>query len=210
MISFIMFKEPAPMKRMPVASLLFTALFTALLTATGAAHAQAWQWKDDQGRMQFSDQPPPGNVRPENIIKTPTGAPARAAATGGKQRITYDDPTAKKAEEKAAAPGAAAKPAADAKPAAKDNKPLTMAEKEADFQKRKKEQEEASAKAEKEAAAAKQKEQACRAARANIAAIESGQRIARPNAKGEREFLDDAGRAAELSRSRESASKACS
>jgi type IV secretory pathway VirB10-like protein len=188
---------------------------SALLAAAGAVHAQAWQWKDEQGRMQFSDQPPPSNIRPENIVKTPSGAPARPASTAGsKSRITYEDPTAKKPEVAAPAkPAAEAKTAganADAKPAAKDDKPMSMAEKEADYQKRKKEQAEAQEKTAKEEAAAQQKRQACDNARANIAAIESGQRIARPNAKGEREFLDDSGRAAELSRSRENASKACS
>jgi hypothetical protein len=196
-----------------------SALLAALLVATaGAAHAQAWQWKDEQGRMQFSDQPPPANIRPENIIKTPSGTPARPAAQS-RQRITYDDPTAKKPEDKAnpaAKPiladtkDAKAAPAADGKAAAKDDKPMTAAEREADFQKRKKAQAEAEEKSAKEAAQAKVKQQACTSARNNLAALESGQRIARPNAKGEREFLDDSQRAQEISRNRESVSKACS
>ncbi|MGL4573377.1 MAG: DUF4124 domain-containing protein [Burkholderiaceae bacterium] len=187
--------------------ILRAAAAAALLVAAAAAHAQAWQWKDEQGRMQFSDQPPPASVKPENIIKTPSGAPARPT---GKSKITYDDPTAKKADEKAAAaPAAAASPAA-AKPAAKDDKPMTTAEREADFQKRKKAEAEAADKAAKEAAVAKEKQHACTSARNNLAALESGQRIARPNAKGEREFLDDAQRAQEISRNRESVSKACS
>jgi hypothetical protein len=181
----------------------------ALLIATFAAHAQAWQWKDEQGRMQFSDQPPPASVKPENIIKTPTGAPARPT---GKSKITYDDPTAAKpADPKAAAAPATAKDAAAAKPAAaKDDKPMTTAEKEADYQKRKKAEAEAADKAAKEAAVAKEKQQACTSSRNNLAALESGQRIARPNAKGEREFLDDSGRAAEIARAKENISKACS
>jgi hypothetical protein len=178
-----------------------------LLVVSGAASAQAWQWKDEQGRMQFSDQPPPASIKPENIIKTPSGAPVRPS---GKARVTYDDPTAAKpADDKAKAAAAAATPGS-AKPAAKDDKPMTVAEKEADFQKRKKEQEEAAAKAEKDAAVAKDKQQACTSSRNNLAALESGQRIARPNAKGEREFLDDAGRAAEISRAKDTISKACS
>ncbi|MFM2398738.1 MAG: hypothetical protein RL341_895 [Pseudomonadota bacterium] len=188
------------------------AAVAALLLAATAAHAQAWQWKDEQGRMQFSDQPPPASIKPENIIKTPSGAPARPT---GKSKITYDDPTAaKKADEKAAAvattaPASAA--AAAAKPAAaKDDKPMTTAEREADFQKRKKAEAEAADKAAKEAAVAKEKQQACTSNRNNLAALESGQRIARPNAKGEREFLDDSGRAAEIARAKESIAKACS
>jgi hypothetical protein len=87
---------------------------------------------------------------------------------------------------------------------------MTTAEKEADYQKRKKAEAEAADKAAKEAAVARDKQQACTSARNNLAALESGQRIARPNAKGEREFLDDTQRAQEISRNRESVSKACS
>jgi hypothetical protein len=200
--------------------LVLSSLLTALLlAAASAAQAQAWQWKDEQGRMQFSDQPPPANIKPENILRTPAGLVARPTATG-KQRITYDDPTAKSAEDKKAdgkAPAAdkaaaVAKDgkAADGKPATKDDKPLTTAEKEKDFQKRKQAQAEAEEKVTKEAAVAKEKQQACTAARNNLAALESGQRITRPNAKGEREFLDDSARAAEATRMRDMASKACS
>jgi Domain of unknown function (DUF4124) len=188
--------------------ILRAAAAAALLVAAAAAHAQAWQWKDEQGRMQFSDQPPPASIKPENIIKTPSGAPARPV---GKSKITYDDPTAKKAEEKAPAAPASTNAVAAAKPAAaKDDKPMTTAEKELDYQKRQKAEAEAADKATKEAAVAKEKQQSCTSSRNNLAALESGQRIARPNAKGEREFLDDSGRAAEITRAKENIAKACS
>ncbi len=38
-------------------------LFTALLAAFSADAAQLYQWKDTQGRMVYSDQPPPPSVR---------------------------------------------------------------------------------------------------------------------------------------------------
>lgn len=60
----------------------------------------------------------------------------------------------------------------------------------------------AKAKADEERVAAQRAEN-CRRARSQLAALESGQRMARMNDKGEREILDDKGRAEELRRARE-------
>lgn len=60
----------------------------------------------------------------------------------------------------------------------------------------------AKAKADEERAAAQRAEN-CRRARSQLAALESGQRMARMNDKGEREILDDKGRAEEQRRARE-------
>jgi type IV secretory pathway VirB10-like protein len=49
----------------------------------------------------------------------------------------------------------------------------------------------------------------CRRARAQLAAMDSGQRIARLNDKGEREVLDDKGRAEESRRAREVMASDC-
>ncbi|MCY7317043.1 MAG: DUF4124 domain-containing protein, partial [Rubrivivax sp.] len=49
----------------------------------------------------------------------------------------------------------------------------------------------------------------CRGARSQLSALESGQRIARTNDKGEREVLDDKGRADEMRRAREVISSEC-
>ncbi|MEW6466902.1 MAG: DUF4124 domain-containing protein, partial [Pseudomonadota bacterium] len=49
----------------------------------------------------------------------------------------------------------------------------------------------------------KVKEENCARAKAAKATLDSGQRIARMNAQGEREILDDAARAAELKRTEE-------
>ena len=43
----------------------------------------------------------------------------------------------------------------------------------------------------------------CRSARAHLAALNTGQRIARFNAQGEREILDDKQRASELRRAQQ-------
>lgn len=56
---------------------------------------------------------------------------------------------------------------------------------------------------------AEQRGQNCRNARTHLAALDSGQRIARFNDKGEREILDDAQRAAEARRAREAIAADC-
>lgn len=85
----------------------------------------------------------------------------------------------------------------------------SAAEQEEAFRKRRKAQEEAAAKA-----AAKQDEAAarkenCQRAREQLAMLESGQRISRIDAKGERYFIDDKERAAELARVRDLAAQEC-
>lgn len=82
-------------------------------------------------------------------------------------------------------------------------------EKELDARKRQQEQEQsAKAKAEEEKLAATKAEN-CRRARGHVAALESGQRIARTNEKGEREILDDRGRADEMRQAREVIASDC-
>jgi hypothetical protein len=54
-----------------------------------------------------------------------------------------------------------------------------------------------------------QRAENCRRARGHVAALESGQRMARVNDKGEREVLDDRGRAEELRQSREVITSDC-
>ena len=56
---------------------------------------------------------------------------------------------------------------------------------------------------------AAQRGENCQRARSQQAALESGQRIARLNDKGEREVLDDKGRAEELRQAREVIASEC-
>ncbi len=69
---------------------------------------------------------------------------------------------------------------------------------------------EAAAKASAEAAkVTARRQENCRNARSHLTAMESGQRMARMNEKGEREILDDAQRAEEARRAREVISSDC-
>jgi len=85
----------------------------------------------------------------------------------------------------------------------------TPADLEADFRKRRTEQAEAGKKQQQAAAEQKQNQESCNAARRNLAALQSGQRMARYNEKGEPSFLDDAGRAQELQRAQQQVQTYC-
>ena len=104
----------------------------------------------------------------------------------------------------APAPAAGAK---DAKAASKG--PLTPAEQAQDFRKRQADEQKATEKAAEEKRAADAKRDTCNRAREALTQLESGQRIARTDASGERYFLDDNQIAAEAAKARQVAKDAC-
>ena len=139
-----------------------------------AAQAQ-WQWLDHSGRKVYSDQPPPTDIPLKNILKQPGRTNSANTASAAV----------------AAAPSASA-----ATPALSANDKELQA-------KRKAAEAEALAKVKEESdSLAKIRATNCEKARANQALFDSGVRMAVTNAKGEREFLDDAARAAEQRRIR--------
>jgi len=133
------------------------------------AQAQ-WKWKDSQGQVHVSDIPPPREVLDKDILQRPNQVFKRAAAAA-----SATEPTA-------AASAAPAKPKVDPELEARK----TKAEAE----------QKAKAKADEDKLAAQRGEN-CQRARQHLTTLQSGQRLARINAKGEREFLDDAARAQE-------------
>lgn len=155
---------------------------TLLLALPQTGHAQ-WKWRDKDGQVNVSDRPPPRSVPDKDILSRPTPEARRQAAP---------------------APAAAASAAT-----AIASAPPTALEREVQARKRQAEQEAgAKAKAEEERQAAIRAEN-CRAARSQLATLESGQRVARSNEKGEREILDDKGRADETRRAREVIASDC-
>ena len=86
----------------------------------------------------------------------------------------------------------------------------SLAEREAGFRKRARKRQEADAKAEKEKAEAKIAERNCTDARAQLKQLQDGQRIARidPNS-GERSYLTDAERPAEIANARKAIASWC-
>lgn len=158
---------------------LVIALFSAL-----PALAQIYSWKDKDGRMHYSDTPPPtGEV---SVIRggpaprpTPPAAAPESAAEG--ETAGADDPT----------------------------RPPSLAEREQAFRERRAAAAEAEAKAGEEAAREAERQRFCEQARNQLGALESGQRVSRFNAAGEREFLDDATRGAEAARLRQQIAEHC-
>ena len=148
--------------------------------ASGPLQAQ-WKWKDANGRITISDLPPPRGTADRDIL----------------QRHDLKRVVAPSAETAASAASAPAKPAA------------APVDKDLEARKRAAEQDKvAKAQAEDDKLAAQRAEN-CKRARAHLAALDSGQRIARYNDKGEREILDDAGRAAESRRARDVITSDC-
>lgn len=144
-----------------------------------SASAQ-WQWVDNSGKKVFSDQPPPTDIPEKNILRRAGPSPsARAPAP-----VT---PAAEASSETAAAP----KPAPP--------KP-TGVDKELEEKTKKAEAEQKAKEAAETAKVAKAKAENCARAREGKATIDSGIRLAKVNAKGEREIMDDAARAAEQKR----------
>ncbi len=160
----------------PLAVSASLAVLLASLLAAPLAHAEIYTWKDKDGRVHYSDKPPStGEVK--------TIGPARRP-----QAVVEEAP----AEGEAPAPAANPPAAAPAEP--------TLAERELEFRQRRAAEAEAQAKAEEESRRQAERQRACEQARGQLAALQSGQRIARFNLQGEREFISDAERAAETQR----------
>ena len=144
------------------------------------AHAQ-WKWRDKDGQVNVSDRPPPRSVPDKDILGRPSPDARRNVATP--------------------AAAASAAPAASTAPTALEREVLA----------RKKQAEQdgaAKAKAEEDRLTAVRAEN-CRAARSQLATMESGQRVARISDKGEREILDDKARAEESRRARDVIASDC-
>jgi hypothetical protein len=160
----------------------------AVLFAASSAHA-TWKWKDANGVVHVSDRAPPSSVPDQSILSRPAGAQGRAVAQTS--RVAP-------AAAVASAPAAAASgPKADGKD------PELVAR-----QKKQVEAEDAARK-EKEKADAAARADNCKRAKSYQTALKEGMRIAVPNAAGEREVLDDKGRADEMRRTQDVINRDC-
>ncbi|MES2715077.1 MAG: DUF4124 domain-containing protein [Pseudomonadota bacterium] len=154
--------------------LLWIALAACLLA--GPAQAQ-YTWKDSKGQLHASDQPPPRDIPDKNIIKRP-GPPRPAAAVA--------------AAASAPAAASAARPAAVSAPVDPELQ-----------QRRARAEQEAKAKVQAdEQRLAGQRAENCQRARAHLATLDSGTRLVRIDARGERVVVDDAARAQEAAQAR--------
>ena len=166
-------QRPVPRPWRRFAQLALPALL-ALGVATDAA-AQ-WRWRDAAGQLHASDLPPPHDTPDASILERPKVTRPAAAAS--------------------AASGVATAASAPAK---------SKLEMEVDARRAKAEQDqkaEAARRAASQAGIAAERADNCERAKQNLAALADGQRLARINAKGEREVMDDRIRAEEMQRVR--------
>lgn len=167
----------------PIARLGLLAV-AALLTLSAPAWAQ-WKWKDQSGRVQYSDLPPPPSVTDKDILQRPAGSSRRG-------------PVAPPSF--VAASGAQGSAAAGSAPAG---------DPELEAKRRKAEQDEAAKRKAEEAKIAAARADNCQRAKAQLRSLDDGMRMARVNEKGEREILDDKARADEAQRTREIIASDC-
>ncbi len=85
----------------------------------------------------------------------------------------------------------------------------SVADRDLEFRKRQKDSQEAEDKTRKEQAAAQDKKENCAATRRYLQTLESGERIALRDDKGERYFMEDAQREAEIAKARQNIRTQC-
>jgi hypothetical protein len=158
-------------------------LAVAFLAATGA-QAQVYKCVDAGGKVVYSQDPCPANMKSDTMTRNRPSAPAAPPA----------DSSADKA-----AKGDAAKSAA----------PKTAAEQEQAFRKRQQDQAKAAKESDQKSAEAQRKAENCRNARERFAQYDIGGRLSRINAQGERYYLDDAQVEQEKARARADVAQAC-
>jgi hypothetical protein len=163
----------------------------ALLTLAGAAvfstpalAGMQWKWRDAGGNIQYSDRPPPAGTPEQSILARPSVS--RTVAT------------------KAADPVSGASAPAPAASAA-----TKQPETELDVKRRKTEEDKAAKQKADEEKMAKSRADNCQRARTYLKTLSDGIRVARTNVAGEREILDDKGRADEVQRTQEIVQSNC-
>lgn len=161
--------------------LLYIAVATSVLPTLALAQ---WIWTDSNGQKVFSDMAPPVGVPDKNIIKRPSSLPVKAQVT-------------------------------DADSADSANKPVKVGDAKSGTDKdleAKKKQAEAEAAAKKKADEEKQTiarlENCARAKQAKVS-YESGARVATTTPNGERAYMDDAAKSAEVRRLNEVIANDC-
>jgi hypothetical protein len=173
--------------------------FVACLLALAAVGAQAqtlWKWRDAAGQMHISDKAPPPGTPARNIISGPPGgvAPPPGLTTATTSTSTTSTTTTTTAASAADAAGSAPETALDKKKKAADKERVDK---------------EKADRAVVDAKNAAVRKDNCARAQAALAAINSGQRMARTLPNGDREMLDDAGRAEELKRTQDVIASNC-
>ncbi len=167
--------SPAMKQTLPI--LIFIPVFFLL---SFGANAQ-WAWVDKDGKKVFSDRAPSADVPDKNVFKRPSkNATAHIATASNEANDTGE------------------KVAVTAKVAA--SKPVAGVDKELADRMKKAELEQAAKKKTEEERIGKIKAENCQRAKLAQKNLDSGVRLSRINAQGEREVMDDAARTVEAKR----------
>jgi len=156
--------------------------FFSLLPLAGIAQ---WQWIDKDGKKVFSDQGPPSDIPEKNILHRSAPPSARS---GLSENVSVATP-----------PSATASSTAPARTVASSARPSSV-DKELEQKAHKAEESEKAARAAEEQKLTLAKADNCTRARQGKATFDSGVRVARLNAQGEREIMDDKARTIEQAR----------
>jgi hypothetical protein len=161
-------------------SLLCISCVAAMFAAANAS-AQ-YVWINEKGVKQYSDMPPPASVPSNKILKHPGGIPAPSSSSSSASSGTQSEQASGDNDDAVAQ---------------KPRQPLTTAEKNAEFQKRKMEQAENEKKAAEQQRQAAERAKNCERAQTYQRSLESGERLARADKNGERYYLSDQQRSQE-------------
>ena len=166
--------------------LLSWSIAAVALAAVQAPALAQYTWRDAKGQLHASDQPPPRDIPDKDVIRRPvarnpaTAAPAATAASG----------VATAAPVRSAAASAPVDPELQ--------------------QRRARAEQEARAKAQaEEQRLAAQRAENCQRARSHLATLDSGTRLVRVDARGERVVVDDDARAREAAEARRVIASEC-
>ena len=154
-----------------------------LCVATLPAAAQ-WKWKDARGQVVISDTPPPRDIPERDVLSKPSSVMQRSAA-------------------------AAAAPAASAQAPAAETVAKAKVDPELEARRKKAESDQADRAKAEEAKIAAARADNCQRAKSHMSTLDSGVRLSRTNANGEREILDDKQRADEIQRTRQVIASDC-
>jgi hypothetical protein len=170
-------------------ALAVTVIALACLALPAAAQSQ-WQWRDANGRMVYSDVPPPPSVPAHNMIRVP-------GRFAGQFRPVAAEAANDPATSARAVPTAVQIPA-PASPSA-----------EAAFQQRRDAQRKAEAEEAKQLQAQAERQTRCTGLRNYAAALQQGRRTALAAPDGSLQPMDSAQREAELLKANEDLAKFC-
>lgn len=157
-------------------ALLAVSALTAALALAPSAEAAQWKWRDTNGVVHYSDQPPPASIPSRDILQKPSAVSA-----------VISPPANPSAAQPQAGSSAQTQAASELEKKIEAKKKADQAAQE-------------QAKLQQQQAQALQNQQNCLQAQQQLSVLDSGQRMVQVDAQGQRVIMDDAQRAAERAR----------